>query len=613
MNAPDDLNPAYWDNPYWVRYKNYQTDGRNRFIGYAKLDWTVTDWMTLTARAAVDNYSYIQEERRAVGSIAENFGVGSGDASSGYAVKNGSFNEVNFDLMANFKKNLSDRISLAGLIGTNIRKRSFSSMYASTNGGLAVPEIYSLANTVSPLLLPEEVDGIIQVNGYFGSASLGIANMVFIDGTLRIDQSSTLPADNNTYLYPSISTSFIFSELIKNDILSLGKLRVNYAEVGNDAPYSSLNDVYYQAFPFSGNGVAAAGRTKLNPELKSERTKSFETGLTLNFMQNRLGLDVAYYDNRSVDQIVPASISTATGYNSKFVNAGEISNKGVEVMLNFTVLKTADLTWDINLNWAKNRSEVLKLAEGLENLQIASLQGGVTINARVGEPYGSIQGTDYVYYNDIRTPENRIIEDGIYWKTQTSDQVIGDINPDWTAGIGSSLTYKNFKFNFLIDWKQGGDIFSLDMWYGTSTGLYEESVGLNELGNPIHNYAADGGGLILQGVLPDGTPNTVRSDNMGTYSTPIGSYTAPNAMHVYDASYVKLREVALTYNIPSKIFGKFIQSASISFVGSNLWIIHKNLPHADPETTQGAGNVQGWQSGVMPSARNFGFSLNVNF
>ncbi len=612
MNAPDDLNPAYWDNPYWERYENYQTDGRNRFIGYTKVDWEVTDFMTVTARAAVDNYSYKQEERRAVGSISDL--IGQSEAGSGYALKKGDFTEVNFDLMATFKKDLSENANLTGLIGTNLRHRSAYSVFSSTNGGLAVPGIYSLANTVSPLDLPVETPSDVRVSGYFANASLGLSNMLFLEGSLRMDQSSTLPTDNNTYFYPSASASFIFSELLESNVLSLGKLRLNYAEVGNDAPFASLNDVYYQAFPFNGNGVAYASSTKKNTELKSERTKSLEAGLTLNFFQNKLGLDVAFYDNRTVDQIMPAPISTATGKSFKYVNAGEISNRGIEVMLNFTPIKTDDMRLDIDLNWAKNKSEVVSLAEGVDNLQIASLQGGVTINARVNEPYGTIQGTDYVYYNNERDPSKRIIKNGIYQKTSTSDQIIGDINPDWTAGFRSSLSYKDLKFSFLIDWKKGGDIFSLDMWYGTSTGLFEESAENNELGNPIRNYAADGGGLILEGVNPDGTVNTTRSDKMGTYYTPNGSAYAPNAMFIYDASYIKLRELSISYNIPTKLTSStFIKNATVSLVGSNLWIIHKNLPYADPETTQGAGNVQGWQSGVMPSTRNIGFSLNINF
>ncbi len=624
MNSPDDLNPAYWDNPYWDRYKNYESDSRDRIVGYTKVDWKATDFITITGRAAIDHYTYIQEERRAVGSIAEAFGVGLGDASSGYSVKRGDFTELNFDLMANFKKELSDVANLTGVIGTNIRKRSFSDIWASTNGGLSVPDVYSLANTNSPLDLPEENAGKMQVNGYFANASLGLADMLFVEGSLRIDQSSTLPLHNNTYLYPSASGSFIFTKFIKQNILSLGKLRLNYAEVGNDAPFASLYNVYYQKFPFNGNGVASnngsssSQKTINNPDLKSERTKSLEAGITLNFLDNRVGLDVAVYDNRTVDQIMPAAISYATGSSYKYVNAGEVSNKGIELMINLTPVKTKVFKWDADINWSKNKSKVVSLAEGVDNLQLASLQGGVTINARVGEPLGTIQGTDYVYYKDVKTPENRIIEDGYYWVTSTSDQVIGDVNPDWTAGLRNSFSYKNLNLSFLIDWKHGGDLFSLDMWYGSSTGLYPESAGLNDLGNPVRNYVtgdeSTDGGLILQGVLPDGTKNNVRSDQMGTYYTPLGSAYAPNAMFIYDASYIKLRELSLTYTLPSSLFNNtFINSASIGFVGSNLWIIHKNLPYADPETTQGAGNIQGWQSGVMPSTRNFGFTLNVNF
>ncbi|HEX3008794.1 MAG TPA: hypothetical protein VHO90_14395, partial [Bacteroidales bacterium] len=624
LNAPDDITPAYWDNPYWDRYKNYQTDERNRFIGYAKVDWKVTEFMTVTARAAIDNYSYTQEERRAVGSIAEAFGVGLSDATSGYSVKKGDFAELNFDLMASFKKDFSENLNLTGLIGTNIRKRNESSVWASTNGGLAVPDIYSLANTKSPAELPIESESKVQVNGYFANASLGLYNMVYLEGSVRVDQSSTLPTDNNTYVYPSVSASFIFNKFVDPQIMSLGKVRLNYAEVGNDAPFASLHDVYYQRFPFNGNGVAYdynvnlnPNNTKLNPDLKSERTKSLEAGLTLNFLENRVGLDVAVYDNRTVDQIMPAAVSFATGYAYKYVNSGEVSNKGVEIMLNLTPIKTNGFSWDMNMNWAKNKSEVVSLAEGVDNLQLASLQGGVTINARKGEPLGTIQGTDYVYYNNIRKSENRIIEDGIYQVTPTSDQIIGDINPDWTAGFRNTFRYKNIDLSFLIDWKHGGDIFSLDMWYGSSTGLYPESVGKNELGNPIRNYASNAtapGGLILEGVLPDGTKNNVRSDEMGTYNTPLGSYYAPNKMFVYDASYIKLRELTLTYRLPkSLISSTFISDVSLGIVCSNLWIIHKNLPYADPETTQGAGNIQGWQSGVMPSTKNFGFTLNVNF
>ncbi|RLD51101.1 MAG: SusC/RagA family TonB-linked outer membrane protein, partial [Bacteroidetes bacterium] len=463
----------------------------------------------------------------------------------------------------------------------------------------------------------------IQVNGYFANASLGFYDMFFLDGAVRMDQSSTLPLDNNTYFYPSVSGSFLFSELIDLDALSFGKLRINYAEVGNSAPFSKLNDVYYQQFPYAGVGVATNGSTKFNPELKPEKTKSLEAGITLNFLNNRAGFDLSVYDNNSIDQIMPVAVSYATGYSFKYVNAGEINNKGVELMLNFTPIKKKDLKWDMNINWSKNKSNVVSLAEGVDNLQLASLQGGVTINARVDEPYGTIQGTDFLYYNDIKTPENRIItSSGKYAHTETSDQVIGDINPDWMAGIRNTISYKNFDFSFLIDWKKGGDIFSLDLWYGMGTGLYPETAGLNDLGNPLRDividngdgtYGAESGGRVLEGVMEDGTPNTTRVYE-GWYGNSQGWKSGTNALQIYDASYIKLREVALTYTLPTSIVKKtFLQDVSLSIVGSNLWILHKNLPYADPETTQGAGNIQGWQSGVMPTTKNIGFTLNIKF
>jgi TonB-linked SusC/RagA family outer membrane protein len=620
MNGPTDQDPAYWNNPYWQRYQNYQTDNRDRVIGYAKLDWELADFVTLTGRVSVDHYSYIQEERLAEGSIAESFGVGYNDVSSGYSVKRGDYSEYNFDLMANFQKNLTEKLNLTGVIGTNIRKQKSSDFWTSTNGGLAVEGIYSIANTKSPLELPEENAAEIQVNGYFANASFGFDNILFLESSVRVDQSSTLPEDNRTYLYPSVSGSFLFTRFVDKDWLSLGKVRLNYAEVGNDAPFASLYNVYYQSFPFSGNGVASnngssvSERTNKNPDLKSERTKSLEAGLSLNFIQNRIGLDISVYDNRTVDQIMPADISYATGRSRQYVNGGEVSNKGVEIMLSATPVKTKNFTWDALLNWAKNKNKVVDLAEGLENLQLADLQGGVSINARKGESVGTIIGTDFVYYNDVKSESNRIITDGYYDVSTSSTEVIGDVNADWTAGFRNSFSYKNLRLSFLIDWKHGGDIFSLDHWYGSSTGLYKESAGTNELGNPIRNYASDGGGVILKGVTADGATNTVRSDDMGTYYTPVGSYYAPNALFIYDASYVKLRELSITYNLPASLFkNTFIYDMSLAMVGSNLWIIHKNLPYADPETSQGAGNIQGWQSGVMPSTRNIGFTLNVNF
>jgi TonB-linked SusC/RagA family outer membrane protein len=607
-HSPSSGTPEYWDNPYWVRFKNYETDKRNRLIGYTKLDWTATDWMTLTGRVSVDSYSELQEERKAMGSVAGEFGVGRPDVTSGYSRLNRSFMETNIDLMANFNKNITDKLNLTGLLGMNIRKTKIDQVYASTNGGLSVPDVYALSNSASPMLPPDERYSIVQVNGFFAQASLGYDNLLFLDGAIRRDQSSTLPLDNNTYYYPSISGSFLFSNLVQNDWLSLGKLRLNYAEVGNSAPWASVKDTYVQNSPFNGNPMVTVPNTKNNEQLKNETTKSLEAGLEMNFWNNRLGFDIAYYDNRSVDQIMPVAISLATGYSRKYVNAGEVQNKGVELQLNASPIVSNKFRWDINVNWSKNKNEVVSLAAGVDNLQIASLQGGVTINARVGEPYGTIQGTDFVYKNG----QPVVGSNGYYEKTGTSDVVIGNVNPDWNGGVSNTLTYSNFALSFLVDVQQGGDVFSLDQWYGMGTGLYAETDFTNDLGNPVRNTIANGGGLILPGVKEDGTPNDVRVP--GNDYRVFGWSKNPNSKFVYDASYVKLRSASLTYNFPKTMLSNtFITGASLSLVGSNLWIIHKNLPHADPEASQGAGNIQGWQSGVMPTTRNIGFSVKVQF
>jgi hypothetical protein len=368
--------------------------------------------------------------------------------------------------------------------------------------------------------------------------------------------------------------------------------------------------------------MVSVNPVKNNGELKPERTKSWEAGLEMSLFQNRLGFDVALYKQNTVNQIMPVTVSYATGYSSKYVNAGEIENKGIELRLNGTPLKLGDFRWDITVNWAKNINEVVSLEEGIKNLQIASLQGGVTINARVGEPYGTIQGTDYVY--EPTTGERTVRTNGYYLVSPNSDIILGNINPDWTGGILNAFSFKNITLSALIDIQHGGDIFSLDQWYGQATGLYPESVVTNDLGNPIRNqvYTVYGnattpmlsspGGVILDGVLADGSPNTQRVEG-GDYRLH-GYARNPNSKFVYDASYVQLREVVVTYNFPSQLMAKtFISAASLSFVGSNLWIISKNLPYADPESSQSAGNIQGWQSGVLPATRNFGFSLNVKF
>ncbi len=613
-NSPFDLAPAYWDNPYFQRNENFETDTRDRLVGYAQVDYKLNNVFSLMGRYSIDTYNELQEERKAVGSASGEFGVGRPDVTAGYSRFNRSFVEKNIDFLLKFNKNLTEDFNLSGLVGTNIRRSVVDQLYISTNGGLIVPGQYSIANSANSLLAPEEKLNEIGVDGVFASASLGYRNFLFLDATIRRDQSSTLPEEHNSYYYPSVSGSFLFSNVIaKNNWLNLGKLRLGYAQVGNDAPWGSIKDTYSQNTTFGGTALFSVPSTKNNADLKPELTTSIEGGLEMKFFQGLLGFDVSLYKDNTVNQIIPVAVSFATGYSSKYVNAGEVQNSGIELMLFGTPVKSADFQWDVTLNWAKNVNEVVSLEGDIQNLQLAALQGGITINARVGEPYGTIQGTDYVI--NEATGKRQILSTGYYERSSTSDKIIGNINPDWTGGINNRFSYKNFAFSFLIDMQQGGSIFSLDQWYGMATGLYAETDFINDLGNPVRNDLTDdatSGGVILDGVLADGTPNTKRV-NGADYRLQ-GYSRNPNSAFVYAASFIKLREAVLTYSLPKSIVANsFFHGVSFSLVGSNLWIISKDLPHADPEATQSSGNIQGWQSGVMPTTRNVGFSVNLQF
>lgn len=578
------------------------------------MNYEFADWLNFTARVATDTYSELQEERRANGSVPTSFGIpdsagNRGNVDSGYGRRNLDVTETNYDFFFNFQKDLSDDFNLKGILGTNIRRNDFESIYSATSGGLSVPRLYSLQNSTGPLSLPIERDEKIGVDGVYASASLGYKSILYLDATLRRDHSSTLPEDNSTFYYPSIATSFVFTNLLNADFVTFGKLRVNYAEVGNSAPFDFLYDTYNVNIP-PGAPSTSVDNQKKNPELKPERTESFELGLEMKFLRNRLSFDLAYYQTNSVDQIFGVPVSRATGFEKKILNAGEIENKGVELSISGNPVRTEDFNWTASINWTKNKNEVVSLEDGIQTLQLGDFQGGVTINAEVGKPYGLIYGTDYTYLNGERVVDP---SDGQYIKTSTSDQTIGDSNPDWLMGISNKFNYKNFSLSFLIDIQQGGSIFSLDQYYGRATGLYEETVFINDLGNPVRNTLADGGGFINEGVNPDGATNTtrIRADRFGAFGYRRG---LPDKAFVYDASYVKLREVALVYNLPSKLLtDTFLTNASLSVVGSNLWIIDKNIPHEDPEGGLSAGNLQGYSVGSLPTTRDFGVNLKLQF
>ena len=450
---------------------------------------------------------------------------------------------------------------------------------------------------------------------------MGYKDFLYLDATARQDYASTLPVAHNKYFYPSVTGAFIFSEVLKKDWLSFGKLRLNYAQVGNLAGYDQLIDTYVVNTPMNGANNALPS-TKKNPDLKNESTKSIEAGLEASFFKSRLGFDLALYKTNSIDQIMGVPVSQTSAYAFLTVNSGELQNKGIELMLKGTPVMQGGLRWDISVNWSTYKSQVLSLYPGITNLQIGAFQGGVTVNAALNEPYGALKGYDYTYDAN----GNKIISaaTGLPVKSKTATEVIGNVTPDWNGGISNTLSYKNVSLSFLVDIQQGGDIYSLDMYYGMSSGLYPETVIKNDLGNPVRDPItgdATSGGYIINGVnvvrdadgnITSSTPNTTRVD--ATTSDGWGYAVEPHRAFIYDASYVKLREVTLSYFLPSSLLkNTFIKGASVGFVGSNLWILHKNLPYADPESGLAAGNVQGYSIGSLPSTRDFSFNVKFNF
>jgi TonB-linked SusC/RagA family outer membrane protein len=611
-STPDGLVPIYTDNPYWTRYENYETDSRSRYFGYASLNYKVYDWLNIMGRVSLDSYDEIQEERSAVGSVSP----------GAYSRYNRSFRETNFDLMANADYNLNADFNLKGVLGTNLRRTTVSSIFASTNGGLVVPKLYSLSNSLSPINAPSESYAPSEVDGYFAGATLSYQDKLFLDGTFRRDISSTLPEGNNKYNYYSVALGWVFSKELTNiDWLSYGKLRANYAEVGGTAPWGSVDDIYAKPTPFAGAVFFALPSGKNNNALKPERTFSKEVGVELAFLKNRLGLDVTYYITNTKDQLIPVSISQATGYASKFLNAGDVQNKGIEISMYGTPVKTKDFSWEIRVNWTKNNNKVVALYGGLKNLPLGSFQGGVTLNAPLGQPYGQLWGKTWNMI-DPKDPTKTIPWDGSgdklvktngrYSITTSTTNNIGNVNPDWIGGIYNSVKYKNLALGFLIDIRQGGSVFSLDTYYGMATGIYPETVGLNDLGKDSRLPISQGGGIIMPGVDATGKPNTVRvPNNFGTY----GYSFNPQQAFVYDASYVKLRELTLTYSLPSAIVQstKVFKGIDVSLIGRNLWILHKNVPYSDPEENLSSGNLQGYQSGAYPTTRSIGVNVKLKF
>jgi TonB-linked SusC/RagA family outer membrane protein len=599
--------PAYHNNPYWQVQQNYENDSRDRIFGNVYANYKINSHFNLLGRVSLDNYNQKVETRTNVGSVEQ----------SGYSRINIGYSQTSYDFLFNYDQTFG-KFNVKALLGGNVTQQVNQAISSSSNGGLVIPSFFSLSNSVKTPLAPSESYSQKEVDGIFAGATVSYKEMLTLDGTIRRDQSSTLPKANNSYYYPSVTGNFVFSKVLSSlTWLSYGKLRANYAQVGGDAPVFSLQNTYAAGTAFNSQTVFSAPGTNNNPALIPETNKSYEFGVEASFLRSRIGFDVTYYHSQQINQIMPVTVSRASGYSTFYVNGGTVQNAGVELTVNLVPVRVKNFTWNLSVNWTKNNNKVISLYNNQPSYTIAQLQNSIQIVAEAGHPYGVLRGTDYTYLNG--QPE--VDATGHYILNSNSHVDIGNMNPNWFGGISNSFSYKNLALSFLIDVRQGGQVYSLDMDYGSSSGLYPQNGAfLNDLGKLARSPLAAGGGIILKGVnASDGKPNTTRIDesdiNSGNYSYS-SAYGESDRAYVYDASYVKLRELAITYSLPAKVITKigFLKGIDVALTGRNLWIIHKNVPYADPEQGQASGNASmGFQQGVYPTMRTIGCNVKLKF
>lgn len=597
-----------YDNPYWTINQNPFNDDVNRMFGSVSANFKAYSWMDVTYRIGTDFYSDRRKQLLAIGSRT---------LPQGQIFHQEIFyRHVNSDLFVTFNKKFNQDFTGSLLVGNNVFGSFKSNIYVEGTG-LSFPDFQNIS--VATTLITRQTDTKYRTHAFYSSAKLSYKDYLFLDLTGRLESSSTLPVDNNTFFYPSASLGWVFTDALKTNSKTLpyGKLRVSYAIVGKDAPVYALNNYFTQGvfgdgwttgitFPFNGIVGYSVDNTLGNPNLKPEKTKSFEIGADLKFLDNRLGLDITYYNNQSVDQILAVPIAGSSGYRAQIKNAGSIENKGVELVLYAKPVKTKNFEWDISLNWAKNKNKVLALADGIKQLFLGGFEGSA-IYAVVGQPYGQIYGGRW-----LRDGSNRIVineADGLPIQDPTVG-VIGDPNPNWTGGVTNTFTYKGFALSFLVDIKSGGDI-----WNGSRGALTffgrsveTENRGATKVFEGVRGYYDANNNLVVTGDA-----NTVVATLDQSYYQGIGSgFNGPAEQFVEKGTYVKLRELTLSYSVDKKWLKKTpFGSIDISLIGRNLWL-KTDYKGVDPETSlTGAGNSLGLDYFNMPSVRSYGFSVRV--
>ncbi len=610
-----------YDNPYWTINKNIFGDDVNRLIGSAQFDYIFADWFSAMYRFGADVWS----DRR-----QQHFAIGSATAPTGRVYDHQLFNrDINSDLILTFNKKLTPELDGTLLLGHNAYESFGQSVY-NQGDGLIIPDFYHISNTSGQFI--RESIGKLRRAAMYADARLNYNDIYYLNGTIRNEWSTTLPAANNSFMYYSVSGAVVFTDALNfadNDIMQFGKLRVNYAVVGKDAPIYATTTTYSQgsyndgwtdgiSFPFNGQVGYMMGNVMGNSGLKPEKTSSFEIGADLRFFNNLFGIDFTYYDQISKDQIFSVPIAGSTGYTNIVSNNGEITNTGIEVVLTATPVNTDGFRWDATLNWSQNKNKVVSLAPGVENITLGGFTGA-TARAVAGLPYGTIFGFGWlrdkngnvIIEND---PNNERGDPVGYPIMDPTEKAFGSSNPDWQMGFRNTFSYEGITLSALLDVRKGGAI-----WNGTRGALYyfgthkeTEVRGSTTVFKGVKGTLNDKGEIVSNGEV--NTDQVALDQNWLAFGNANGFIGTNTEDFIEDGGWVRLRELSLSYKLPSSITEKTpFSGIRISYTGRNLWLSTK-YKGVDPETNlMGAYNAQGLDYFNMPGTRSHTFSLNVDF
>ena len=608
-------NDPYNVNPYWEIYKNRNQSYKDLLRMNGKIVYNIIPQLKIQATIGAELNRFEFSDFK----YPTTPGYESGRLQNSYwnnRMLNAEFMGIYTDTWGDF-----DFTATVGANVYNVHNKTI----INTGTDMGIREVVSLTSFEDQSV--EESTYNKRIVSVFGSVNLGWRHMLYLDATVRGDKSSTLATGRNLYVYPSVSGSWVFSELITSNrkVLPYGKVRLSWAEVGSDTDPYQLGLRYTKSqFGYSGYTIGYIyGNTMPNANLKPTRTRSVETGFETRWLNHRLSLDFTFYHQISRDQIIAMAISPTSGYDYQMINAGAILNQGFEITFGARLVQVKDFSWDLNINWSKNINRVLELAEGTTELELARATWcNVYVSAREGEKYGAICGPAM-----LRNKDGRVIVDAATGLPKYTDDnvVLGNAQWDWTGGFSTTLRYKMVSLTALFDVKVGADIFSMSERSSFETGKAKETlVGRAEWYKSEEDRRAAGksaaewtptGGYLVDGVIDNGdgtyTENT-RYVNPEDYWLEV-SRNSPE-LFIYDNSYIKCRELVMTLDFPKNWLDKkgVVKHVGISFVARNPFIVWKNIKDIDPDAQYNTSGL-GLEYGSLPSRRSYGLNFNIKF